>query len=44
MYWLFCENNIYMLTWKKFDFWKEKIIFLGYIISEKDIKMDEKKG
>jgi hypothetical protein len=44
MYWLFYENNIYMLIWKKFDFCKEKIIVLGYIISEKGIKMDEKKG
>jgi len=32
-----------MLIWKKFDFWKEKIIFIGYIVGEKDIKMDEKK-
>jgi len=41
MYLMFLEKKSLYLNLKKCDFCMENIVFLGYVVSEKDIEMDE---
>jgi hypothetical protein len=38
---MFLEKKSLYLNLKKCDFCTEKIVFLGYVVSKKDIEMDE---
>jgi len=38
---MFLEKKSLYLNLKKCDFCMENIVFLGYVVSEKDIEMDE---